>query len=303
MMPPYKSGSPVLRSPVILGGLAIVVIAIVTTLTMGILSGSDESSNGAAPSKTAAPRQTQTAEKLMGKAEATINVRSDPGNDFQVLGVLRRGTEVEIVGKSEDGEWFEIVYPADSDLRGWVLAESLEVEGDLGRLGVATPDQIVEPPERTYEPAETEPPPTPADTPTSEAPTLEPTAVPSPTVVALPDLVIGGALVSGGVIVVTITNQGAGPLADAVVDVTIFDASSEELLYSLTTGPHSLQAGGSIDVKTDFAVPSGLSQLMIEVDSAGAIEESDDSNNRFSIAISAGAGGSDQQQQPQEPQP
>ena len=301
MMPPGKSGQPVLRSPVILGGLAVVVIAIVTTLTMGILSG-DDSGSTSAPSKTASPKETQAAGKLTGKAKATINVRSDPGNDFQVLGVLRRGTEVEIVGKSEDGEWFEIIYPANSDLRGWVLGESLEVEGDLGRLGIATPDQMVEPQEPTYEPVETEPP-TPADTPLPEdTPTLEPTPVPSPTVAALPDLVIGGALVSGSVVVVTITNQGAGPLADAVVDVTIFDASGEQLLYSLTTGPHSLQAGGSIDIKTDYTVPSGLSQLLIEVDSAGAIEESDDSNNRYSIAISSSIGGNEEQQ-PQEPQP
>jgi hypothetical protein len=275
------------------GGLIVVVIVVVLVLTIGILSG-DGDSNGSARSKTATPIETETAGKLTGKAKSTINVRNNPGNEFQVLGVLRRGAEVEIAGKSGDEEWFQIVYPPQSDLLGWVLAESLEVEGDLDRLVIATPEQMVEPSDRpTYEPVETEPP---LDTPTPESsPTPEPTPLPSPTFAPMPDLVIGGALVSGGVIVVTVTNQGAGALSDAVFDVTISDASDTQLLYSLTTGPHELPPGTSIDIKTDYSVPSGLSQLLIEVDSAGAIEESDDSNNRFTIAVSSGASESGEQ--------
>ncbi|MDI6858042.1 MAG: SH3 domain-containing protein [Dehalococcoidia bacterium] len=298
MMPPSRGGSPVLRSPVILGGLAAVVIAIAAIIGMGVMSGGGDDSGTNGPAKTTAtPKQTKVAGKLMGKAKVTVSVRSDPGNDYQILGVLRRGSEVEIVGKSDDGEWLQIIYPPGSDLRGWVLAESMEIEGDLSALDIATPEQMVEP-QPTRERAATEPPP--SDTPPpEESPTPETTPLPSPTVAPLPDLVIGGAMVSGNVIIVTITNQGAGPLADAVIDVTIFDVTGSELLYSLTTGPHALQPGGSIDIKTDYSLPSGLSQLLIRVDSAGAIQESDDANNSYSIAISSSAGGGGIQQ----PQP
>lgn len=301
MMPPSRGGSPVLRSPVIMGGLVAVIIAIAAIVGMGVMSGGDHDSGGGSPAKTTAtPRQTKVTGKLMGKAKVTVSVRSDPGNDYQILGVLRRGAEVEIVGKSEDGEWLQIIYPPGSGLRGWVLAESMEIEGNPGALDIATPEQMIEP-QPTRERAATEAPPT--DTPPSEeSPTPEATPLPSPTVAPLPDLVIGGVMVSGGVAVVTITNQGAGPLADAVFDVAIFDVSGSELLYSLTTGPHELQPGASIDIKTDYSLQSGLSQLLIQVDSAGAIQESDDSNNSYSIAISSSAG-ENGGQQPQESRP
>ena len=156
MMPPSRGGSPVLRSPVIMGGLVAVIIAIAAIVGMGVMSGGDHDSGGGSPAKTTAtPRQTKVTGKLMGKAKVTVSVRSDPGNDYQILGVLRRGAEVEIVGKSEDGEWLQIIYPPGSGLRGWVLAESMEIEGNPGALDIATPEQMIEP-QPTRERAATE---------------------------------------------------------------------------------------------------------------------------------------------------
>jgi hypothetical protein len=282
-IPSSQSSGSFLRSPIILGGLAVVLIALIAVVALGVLGGGNGGDNGGSATKTAgtsSPKQTASSGHLTGKATATVNVRSDPGNAFQALGVLKNGTEVEIVAKSEDGKWFQIVYPSGSNLRGWVLAESLEVTGDLSGLGVATPENIPVPVVPTS-PAVTELPTTP--TPSGLTPT------PSPTPLApLPDLVIGGTVISGGKLVITVTNQGPGPLTSATVAVSVFDLAGTGLLGSGSAGPLTLTPGASIDIKTDYAIQPTPVQLLVIVDPQGTIPETDDTNNRLSVAIGGG---------------
>jgi len=300
-IPSSQSSGSFLRSPIILGGLAVVLIALIAVVALGVLGGGNGGDNGGSATKTAgtsSPKQTASSDHLTGKATATVNVRSDPGNAFQALGVLRKGTEVEIVAKSEDGEWFQIVYPPRSSLRGWVLAESLEVEGNLSGLGVATPEHIPVPVAPTS-PAVTQAPTTP--TPSGLTPTPSPTPLAPP-----PDLVIGGTVISGGKLVVTVTNQGPGPLTSATVAVSVFDLAGTGLLGSGSAGPLTLTPGASIDIKTNYAIPAAPVHLVIIVDPQGTIPETDDTNNRLNIAISGGGAPPTQQstQQPtQQPTP
>ena len=85
-------------------------------------------------------------------------MRSGPGNDYSVLGVLRSGAEVRIVGQSDDAEWLQIEYPARSNLHGWVIVSSLEVQGDLAAVPIATPDAMPMADVPTYEADATPPP-------------------------------------------------------------------------------------------------------------------------------------------------
>jgi len=281
-IPSSQSSGSFLRSPIILGGLAVVLIALIAVVALGVLGGGN-GGGGSPATKTAStssPKQTESSDHLTGKAKSTVNVRSDPGNAFQALGVLRNGTEVEIVAKSEDGEWFQIVYPPRSSLRGWVLAESLEVKGDLSGLGVATPEHIPVPVAPTS-PVVTQAPTTP--TPSNLTPTPSPTPP-----IPLPDLVISGTVISGGKLVITVTDQGLGPLTSATVAVSVFDLAGTALLGSGSAGPLTLTPGASIDVKTNYAIPAGPVQLLVIVDPQGTIPETDDTNNRLSVAIGGG---------------
>jgi len=292
-IPSTQSSGSFLRSPIILGGLAVVLIALIAVVALGIPGG--DNGGGGPATKTAgtsSPKQTESSDHLTGKAKSTVNVRSDPGNAFQALGVLRKGTEVEIVAKSEDGKWFQIVYPSGSNLRGWVLAESLDVTGDLTGLVVATPEHIPVPVAPTS-PVVTEPPTTP--TPSGLTPTPSPTPLGQ-----LPDLVISGTVISGGTLVATVTNQGPGPLTDATVAVSVFDLAGTGLLGSGSAGPLTLTPGASIDVKTNYAIPASPTQLLIIVDPQGTIPETDDTNNRLSVAI-AGGGAQPTKQSTQQP--
>lgn len=282
-IPSTQSSGSFLRSPIILGGLAVVLIALVAVVVLGVPGGGggggDRDGTATGTAGTSSPKQTESSDHLTGKAKSTVNVRSDPGNAFQALGVLRNGTEVEIVAKSEDGKWFQIVYPSGSNLRGWVLAESLEVTGDLSGLGVATPENIPVPV------VPTSPAVTPTTTPTPS--NLTPTPSPTPPI-PLPDLVISGTVISGGKLVITVTNQGLGPLTSATVAVSVFDLAGTGLLGSGSAGPLTLTPGASIDVKTNYAIPASPVQLLVIVDPQGTIPETDDTNNRLSVAIGGG---------------
>jgi subtilase family serine protease len=85
-----------------------------------------------------------------------------------------------------------------------------------------------------------------------------------------------------------VTNQGSGPLTSATVAVSVFDLAGTGLLGSGSAGPLTLTPGASIDIKTDYAIQPTPVQLLVIVDPQGTIPETDDTNNRLSVAIGGG---------------
>lgn len=87
-----------------------------------------------------------TEPELEPVSTGTVNVRSDsylhlrtgPGMEYQIIGHLLRGTEVEVVG--EDGDWYQVVVPEAS---GYVYKDYLDVvtqdipamDLDMGGIG------------------------------------------------------------------------------------------------------------------------------------------------------------------------
>jgi uncharacterized protein YgiM (DUF1202 family) len=66
-----------------------------------------------------------------------LNVRGGPGTDYAVLGGLEPDASVTLLAQSADGAWYQIAFPADSDGRGWVIGEYLEIRGATEELPVA----------------------------------------------------------------------------------------------------------------------------------------------------------------------
>jgi hypothetical protein len=287
--PQHNDVSPILHNPVALGGLAAVAIVVVVATLVVLMGGDNSSSSGssagdtsariAPAAKTPTIQESDALQGLTGKATSTINVRSGPGNGYVVLGVLRRSSEVRIVGQSEDGEWLQIEYPVHSNLHGWVIVTSLEVQGDLAGVAIATPETLPMADVPTYEAVAT----VPAELTPGVAPTV--TSTPAP---ALPDLVVSGSLVSGGVLVVTVTNQGAGALATTAVEVGIFDVSGSPMLNSTTASVQALAPGASIDIRTGYLPLGGPPQVLVIVDPNSKIAETDDTNNRLTVTRSPG---------------
>jgi uncharacterized protein YraI len=82
------------------------------------------------------PALTGTASALVTADGDVLNVRSGPSTDTEILGSLQTGTELTLLARSADGEWYQFAYPADSDGRGWVTGEFLEIQGSTDVLPV-----------------------------------------------------------------------------------------------------------------------------------------------------------------------
>jgi hypothetical protein len=268
-----------LRNPIVicgLGGLALAFLIVVVVLVIGHSTsnaGSDTGTKIASAGKTPTAGASDELQGITGKATSTLNVRSGPGNGYSVLGLLLKNAEVNITGRSDDGEWLQVEYPIHSNLHGWLMADSLDVKGDSTALPIATPEAIPLAEAPTYEAR-----------PTVEEETPVPEANATPTPGALPDLVISDWLVSANVLVVTVTNQGSGVLPMTAIEVSVFDSTGTTLLNGTTSAPIALNPGASIDIRTGFST-LGAGEVVVIVDPNGKIPESNNKNNRRTVTL------------------
>ena len=88
----------------------------------------------ALPTATATPAPTATPDAASVKVNADIlNIRSGPGTAYPVTGRLDGGATQKIVGKSEDGKWWQI---ATKEGNGWVASELVTADGPMQGVAV-----------------------------------------------------------------------------------------------------------------------------------------------------------------------
>ena len=93
-----------------------------------------------------------------------LNVRSGPGTNFPVVGMARYGDEGEIVGRSENGDWWAVSAPSLPGGLGWVSADFVLATNAENVPVIAAPT----------------PPPTPTRIPITPTPTPMPQATATP---------------------------------------------------------------------------------------------------------------------------
>ena len=105
----------------------------------------------AAPARLAAT-ETQPANRIevLDTGEGDVNVRSGPGTDYVLVGVLVAGQTSPIIGRNPEGTWFEIEYVGGPNGVGWVLKDLVHVVGDINTMPT-----IVPPPTPTLRPTTT----------------------------------------------------------------------------------------------------------------------------------------------------
>jgi len=64
-----------------------------------------------------------------------LNVRAGPGTGYPVLATLPAGSRLTPVGRDAEGRWVQVCC-VDGDQPGWVLAELVDLAGDLAGLPV-----------------------------------------------------------------------------------------------------------------------------------------------------------------------
>jgi len=79
------------------------------------------------PVATPPPTPTATPILIDGTLTIKVNVRSGPGTGYDSLGQLEAGTKVQITARDSQGAWYQILYPAAPQGRGWVAAQYVTV--------------------------------------------------------------------------------------------------------------------------------------------------------------------------------
>ena len=97
---------------------------------------------------TAAATATPDAASVKVNADI-INVRSGPGTAYPVTGRLDGGATQKIIGKSEDGKWWQI---ATKEGTGWVAGELVTAGGPL-RASLSSRSRRRPPPHRRRRPS------------------------------------------------------------------------------------------------------------------------------------------------------
>lgn len=86
---------------------------------------------------TSTPRPTETPTPLLptptivpvrGTTSTQLNVRAGPSTVSETLGIVAANTTVQIVGRDPGGNWWQILYEAGAEGKGWVAAQYVETE-------------------------------------------------------------------------------------------------------------------------------------------------------------------------------
>ncbi len=77
-----------------------------------------------------------TPEGVVGTVKNTVNVRAGPGTVYPVIGQLRRGEQLQLIGASADFAWYVIEFRQQ---QGWVSASFMDVFGNVRTLPVIAP--------------------------------------------------------------------------------------------------------------------------------------------------------------------
>jgi len=78
-----------------------------------------------------------------GRAIQTLNVRSGPGKDYAVLGMIQPDTVLLLTGKNETATWLQVEYAAGAGGKGWVTAAYVQTN-DTASLPVLNASGISE---------------------------------------------------------------------------------------------------------------------------------------------------------------
>ncbi len=198
---------------------------------------------------------------VKGKVIATVNVRKGPGENYDLVKTLDNGQDVNIIGKTRDGEWLLV------DIEGgtWVKRAAIQEQDSLALVPVKDPTPVPAPTAtNTVQP--------------SPSPTASPTTNPK-----LPDLLASNAQLTDGGAKLRVaignasTNSYSGPLVVSVSGL----AQNLNAAFQV-----DIPANGSTTVTFDLNPPVTTAKTAtIKIDPDNAIKESNKDNNSIQVGL------------------
>ena len=195
---------------------------------------------------------TTTAVNIQGvvaRAVLTTNLRIAPGRQSEIVAIVPTAQLIRVTGRSADGDWLRVAYPATSELTGWAARTNFElISGDLAVVAVASAG-------------------------TSAAADPSATSISDP----LPDLeLIDAYLLPNGSLTVVVENVGTGSFSGSIgLQVT---TGGGELLSVLDIQETVLFPNRTATVNTEVTI-QGTGSYLIELDRLDRIKELSEFNN------------------------
>ena len=276
----YDDDEPsVLSNPYVLAAVAVagaIILAVIVVFLFGRGDG-DTGAPGAGANATITPTATPggatNAIGLLARSIAISTVREGPALSHLELGTLPANQDVDVVGRNEEATWFQIVFPADSQLRGWVPETALRLPDNVSAL--------VEVAEATPAPR----PEVPDPTATTEAP-ADGTATPTGDEEG-PDLAVAIASQCrlGEEVIIEISNTGTEELTAALIEVIVSNNSVVEYQKPFQA---DMPVGASAALSTGVSAKSPEMSVVVRLTE---LDDVDASNNKASCDVEATSGG------------
>jgi hypothetical protein len=267
----YPDEQSLLRNPYVLAGLAVAASIVFAVMVVILFGGSDSSGGNLAPAGedpavAVEPLTPAAGRGLTARSIAAATVREGPGPEHTEIAPLRSGQDIEVIGRNQSSTWFQIYYPAGSDLKGWVPGSALRLpDGGNDKLTVVMPTPIPRPTVALPTPT-AEPP---------ASPTASATVAASPSPAASIDLAITiAACVPGTALVVNVANAGQAPVLNRQVRVTVASLSG---VLGVADSVVSLPPGASIGIATNQVVQP--TRMVARLDLIGAPLDGNGANN------------------------
>jgi len=131
-----------LQNRFILFGLGTVVVLLLLTVVLVVVGDGDDGKTPSAIRPTTPGRDATDVPPLVGlpgRLLSTVTMRNGPDSTYAILGTISKGARLAVVGRNEDATWLQVIYPPGRQLRGWVNATALQVDGDVATLVIAGP--------------------------------------------------------------------------------------------------------------------------------------------------------------------
>jgi len=186
---------------------------------------------------------------VVARAVLTTNLRIAPGRQSEIVAIVPTAQLIRVTGRSADGDWLRVAYPATSELTGWAARTNFElISGDLAVVAVASAG-------------------------TSAAADPSATSISDP----LPDLeLIDAYLLPNGSLTVVVENVGTGSFSGSIgLQVT---TGGGELLSVLDIQETVLFPNRTATVNTEVTI-QGTGSYLIELDRLDRIKELSEFNN------------------------